>query len=72
MRARVTEQGVVIPKRMLPDVEEVEIRAENGTLLVLPVQAEDPIFGLGTAPVECGAPDASGRHDEYLYRAAGE
>lgn len=72
MRAKVTEQGVTIPKRMLPDVEEVEIRAENGALLVLPVQREDPIFGLGTTPVECGAPDASEHHDAYLYRAEGE
>ncbi|CAN5865109.1 hypothetical protein BH23GEM7_BH23GEM7_37170 [soil metagenome] len=67
MRARVTEQGVVIPKKMLPDVEEVEIRAENGTVLVLPVEREDPILGLGSAPVECGTPDASEHHDRDLY-----
>ncbi|CAN5534029.1 hypothetical protein BH24GEM3_BH24GEM3_09190 [soil metagenome] len=72
MRAKVTEQGVVIPKRMLPDVEEVEIRAENGTVLVRPVQTEDPILDLGSAPVECGAPDASERHDEYLYGGVDE
>jgi hypothetical protein len=71
MRARVTKQGVLIPKQMLPDVEEVEIRAENGAVLVLPVHPEDPIHGLGSAPVECGAPDASEHHDRYLYGSGG-
>lgn len=70
MRARVTEQGVVIPKWMLPNVDEVEIRAENGALLVLPIHKDDPILGLGSAPVECGAPDASEQHDRYLYSTA--
>lgn len=27
----------------------------------------DSIFNLGLNPVECGAPDASGNLDEYLY-----
>jgi hypothetical protein len=67
MRARVTDQGVVIPRKMLPDVEEVEIRAKNGAVLVLPVHREDPILGLGSAPVECGAPEGSTHHDRYLY-----
>lgn len=71
MRAKVTKQGVLIPKQMLPDVEEVEIRAENGAVLVLPVHAEDPILGLGSTPVECGAPDASEHHDQYLYGSGG-
>jgi hypothetical protein len=30
----------------------------------------DPLLALGTNPVECGAPDASGEHDRYLYRSA--
>lgn len=28
---------------------------------------EDPIFGLGKNPVECGVPDGSVEHDRYLY-----
>ena len=28
---------------------------------------EDPIFGLGRAPVSCGVPAASVEHDSYLY-----
>jgi hypothetical protein len=71
MRARVTKHGVVIPKQMLPDVEEVEIRAENGAVLVVPVIADDPILGLGSTPVESGTPDASEHHDRYLYGSGG-
>ncbi|HET6229497.1 MAG TPA: hypothetical protein VFE05_05405 [Longimicrobiaceae bacterium] len=29
--------------------------------------ADDPVFGLGRAPVSCGAPRASVEHDRYLY-----
>jgi hypothetical protein len=30
----------------------------------------DPLLGLGTDPVVCGAADASVQHDRYLYGAA--
>lgn len=29
--------------------------------------ADDPILGLGTAPVISGVPDGSVEHDRYLY-----
>jgi len=33
-----------------------------------PVNAEDdPIFGLGSDPVDTGVPDGSVEHDRYLY-----
>jgi hypothetical protein len=68
MKVRVTDEGVVVPREFLPGVEEVDIRAEGGIVLVVPAgAAEDPILGLGSAPVDCGAPDASERHDRYLY-----
>ncbi|HYH83088.1 MAG TPA: hypothetical protein VEX86_25055 [Longimicrobium sp.] len=28
---------------------------------------EDPIFGLGSSPVECDVTDGSAEHDRYLY-----
>lgn len=37
MRAKVTEQGVTIPKSLLPDVDEVDIRESNGFIEVAPV-----------------------------------
>ena len=67
MRAKVTEQGVTVPKEWLGEAEEVELRKEAGRILVLPVHKEDPILALGEDPVECGAPDASEAHDRYLY-----
>jgi hypothetical protein len=29
---------------------------------------EDPIFGIGRAPVECGVTDGSVEHDRYIYQ----
>jgi hypothetical protein len=67
MKVKVTEQGVVIPKHLLPGIDEVDIRTEDGVVLVVPASAEDPILGLGRAPVACDLPDASQRHDHHLY-----
>jgi len=30
-------------------------------------EIEDPIYGLGRSPVDCGVPDGSVNHDRYLY-----
>ena len=37
MKVKVTEDGVLIPKSLLPDVYEVEIRESNGFIEVTPV-----------------------------------
>jgi virulence-associated protein VagC len=67
MRARVTEEGVLIPKRLLPDIEEVEIRREGDLIIIIPLANADPIFNLGFNPVRCNAGNASENLDEYLY-----
>jgi len=67
MKAKVTEQGVVVPKEFLEGAEEVEIRKENGLIMIIPTTKGDPILELGKHPVMCGAPDASEHHDRYLY-----
>jgi len=67
MKAIVTEQGLLIPKQMLEGINEVEIRRENGVIVLVPVSQEDPIFGVGQAPVPAGTTDASVNHDRYLY-----
>ena len=72
MKVKVEENGVTVPRKMLGDAEEVEIRDENGRIVIEPVreseqEAEDPIIGLGQNPVSCGADDASVNHDQYLY-----
>jgi virulence-associated protein VagC len=67
MKAKVTEHGLVIPKELLEGVDEVEIRKEDGVILVVPIAREDPIWGLGKNPVKGGLHDASENHDRYIY-----
>jgi hypothetical protein len=67
MRAKVTKRGLLIPKDMLADTEEVEIQKEDHRIVISLLPKPDPILKLGTNPVECGVPDASERHDSYLY-----
>lgn len=67
MKAKVTEEGIVIPKEFLEGIEEVEIRKADGLVVIVPTTKSDPILDLGQHPVQCGAPDASEHHDRYLY-----
>ena len=67
MKARVTKEGVVIPKRLLNGADEVEIRKERNFILIVPHLQRDPLLNLGTTPVSCNAPDASEDLDKYLY-----
>jgi hypothetical protein len=72
MILKVTDRGVVIPRDMLPDVDEVDVRSEGGVMVVMPLRAEDdPILGLGSNPVDGGDPDASTSLDKYLYGKLG-
>jgi hypothetical protein len=68
MRARVTKQGLIIPKKMLRGVEEVEIRQEDHRIVISPL-IRDPILDLAKDPVVCGVSDGSENHDHYLYRS---
>ena len=69
MKAIVTKDGVLIPKRLLKKgVKQVDIRQEGGRIVVFAApSAKDPIFGLGRRPVCSGVTDASVDHDKYLY-----
>ena len=67
MKAKVTEKGVIIPKEFLEGIEEVEIRKADNLLVIVPTAKSDPILAFGQHPVKCGIPDASERHDKYLY-----
>jgi virulence-associated protein VagC len=57
MRAKITPQGVLIPKDWFAGATEVEIRKEEGR--VVTVALNDPIFSLGTHPIKTGVKDAS-------------
>jgi hypothetical protein len=80
MRARVTHAGVTIPKRLLEDADEVDIRREGDRVIVAvlrraapggergrPVEVPDPSGELGESPAQGGPEDASEHHDRYLY-----
>jgi virulence-associated protein VagC len=68
MRAQVKKDGVLIPKKFLKGVKQVEISKEAGRIVVQPVPSpDDPILGLGSDPGHSGRGDLAARHDEYLY-----
>ena len=61
------DEGVVIPKRLLKGVTEVEIRQAGDVVVVFPKSKEDSLFKLGRNPVACNTPDASENLDKYIY-----
>ena len=67
MRMKVTENGVLIPKMWLEGIDEVDIQQTQNMILVVPVQADDPILNLGKQPILLDVEDASLNHDRYLY-----
>ena len=67
MKVKVTQRGVTIPRRMLGDAIEVEVRAEEGRVVLTPVLEADPILGLGNEPITTRAPDGAQHHDRHLY-----
>ena len=67
MRTKVTENGVLIPKGWLEGIDEVEIQKTQNMIIVMPVQADDPILNLGKQSIYLDVEDASVNHDRYLY-----
>ena len=67
MRTKVSENGVLIPKDFLIGITEVDIRKQNGVIVVIPAGKDDPIFNIGKDPVVSGVSDASENLDKYLY-----
>ncbi len=67
MRTKVAETGVLIPKMWLEGIDEVDIQHTPDMILVVPVQAHDPILNLGQHPILLDVEDASLNHNTYLY-----
>ena len=67
MRTKVTENGVLIPKMWLEGIDEEDIQKTQNMIIIVPVQAEDPILNLGKQPILLDVEDASLNHDRYLY-----
>ena len=66
MTAKVMEDGVLVPRHMLPEADEVEIREENGRVIV-ETKKRLSIWDLGSDPVDDEVTDASVNHDRYIY-----
>jgi len=67
MKVNVTDQGLIIPKEFLVGITSVEVRREEDQIILTPVLEDDPIWGLGSDPIELGISDAAENHDHYLY-----
>ncbi len=68
MKALVKKDGLLIPKRLLKGIKQVDVRREHGKIVVRPLlSVADPIFNLGKRPVKSGVGDAAEHHDQYLY-----
>lgn len=63
MKLKVTEQGVTIPKEFFEGIEEVEIRQENGCLVMVPTQSLQKARVLG---LHAGSIQMSDDFDEPL------
>lgn len=66
MKAKITKDGVVIPKKLLKNVHEVELKKKDDVILVVPTAKENPILKLGTHPIACETPDRSEYPDKHL------
>jgi virulence-associated protein VagC len=67
MKVKVSEKGVLIPRKFLKGVKEVEVRQQNGLIIIVPIGAKDSIFDIGKNPVKSGVRDGSINHDKYIY-----
>lgn len=67
MKAKVDDRGLLVPRAMLEGFDEVEIRVEDGRIVITPLRP-DSIMRLGLRPLTTPEVDVSERHDDYLYR----
>jgi virulence-associated protein VagC len=67
VKIKVTDQGVLIPKELLGDSQEVEVIQEAEKIIITTQKKTLSIWDLGQNPVECDVTDAAKNHDKYLY-----
>jgi hypothetical protein len=59
MKMQVGEQGLLIPKELLGDRQEVEIIEEQELIIIKTLKKTPSIWDLGKNPVECDVHDIS-------------
>jgi hypothetical protein len=67
MVAKLTKDGLLIPRSLLRGITRVEIRRRRNRITLLPSSKPDPIHKLGRKPVLAGRADGSANHDAYVY-----
>lgn len=67
MKLKVTAEGVMIPKELLGEWEEIEITRQQDKLIITTIEKKATIWDLGKNPVECDVHDGAINHDKYLY-----
>lgn len=68
MKARVTVDGLLIPKQLLDGMQEVEILKGQNIIFIVPRTFPDPILQLGRSPIKGEVTDAAEHHDRYIYQ----
>lgn len=68
MKLKVTEKGVLIPKELLGNSQEVEIIQQDDQIIITTIKKKQmSIWDLGKNPVDCDVNDVGINHDKYLY-----
>jgi hypothetical protein len=67
MIAKVTAEGLLIPKNLLGKSNQVQILEEPGRIVVVLDPDDDPIWQLGKDPISLDVTDGSINHDKYIY-----
>jgi len=67
MVAKVTKDGLLIPRSLLRGITTVEIRRRRDRITLLSSPRPDSIRKLGRKSVRAGCADAAANHDAYVY-----
>ena len=67
MVAKVTKDGLLIPRSLLRGITTVEIRRRKDRITLLSLPKPDPIRKLGRKPVPVRCADGAANHDAHLY-----
>ena len=66
MVAKVTKDGLLIPRSLLRGITTVEIRRRKDRITLLSPPRPDPIRKLGRKPVPAGCANGAANHDAFL------
>jgi hypothetical protein len=64
MTLKITKEQLLILKALLNDCGEVEVKRENGRVMIVPKNQSNPTWELGGHPVNFGVKEASVNLDE--------